>query len=430
LTTLALVVGGFDTGWTAYAPLSSSFTPLGINLILLGVFIAGLSSILGAVNILTTIIKMRAPGMGFFRMPVFVWSSMATVGLSLGFTQFVALSFLMVLLERVLHMGFFLPQMGGQPLLYQYLFWFYSHPAVYVFILPGLGIISEIIPVFARKPLFGYKAVALSSPGIALGGTVVFVHHMFAAGVPEILRIPFMVTTLLVAVPTGVKLFAWTATVFMGKLNINTPFLFAVSSAVVFLIGGLTGIPVGIVPADLYLTDTYFVVAHFHGTLFGGFLLPAMAAIYYWFPKVTGKMMSEKLGKIQWALMFTASLLIILPVFQLGFGGMRRRVDDYAPGLGFEPLHIATLIGVSLMFIGVVFLAVNLIRSARRGKTAGDNPWNARTLEWQVSSPPPEENFEEPPQVLAPPYGYGEKEEDSRHAVLHPSQAQKEADRG
>jgi cytochrome c oxidase subunit 1 len=430
LIVFALLAGGFDTGWTVYAPLSSEFAPLGMNLILIGVFIGGLSSILGAVNILTTIIKMRAPGMGLFRMPIFVWSSMATVGLSLGFTQFVAISFLMVLLERVLHMGFFLPQMGGQALLYQYLFWFYSHPAVYVFVLPGLGIISEIVPVFARKPIFGYKAVALSSPGIALGGTVVFVHHMFAAGIPDVLRIPFMVTTLLVAVPTGVKLFAWTATMWMGKLILQTPFLFVLSAILVFLVGGLTGVPVGIVPTDLYLHDTYYVVAHFHGTLFGGFLLPLMAALYYWFPKVTGRKMGERLGKAQWALMTVGTLLIILPLFELGFLGMRRRVIDYAPNLGFQPFHIASLVGAVLVFAGLVILAINIIRSARHGERTGGNPWNARTLDWQVSSPPPEENFAVIPEVIAPPYGYGEKEEDARHAIMHPRNADQEADHG
>jgi cytochrome c oxidase subunit 1 len=416
LTVLALVFGGFDTGWTAYPPLSAFFSPGGIDLVLLGVYISGLSSILGAVNIITTILKMRAPGMGLFRMPVFVWSSLSTVGLSLVFTQFVAVSFLMVLLERVLGMGFFQPTLGGQPLLYQYLFWFYSHPAVYVFVLPGLGIISDIVPVFSRKPLFGYLAVALSSPGIALGGTAVFVHHMFAAGIPHYLHIPFMITTLLVAIPTGVKLFAWTATMWGGKLNLKTPLLFVISSLMVFLVGGLTGIPVGIVPTDLYLTDTYFVVAHFHGTLFGGFLLPVMAAIYYWFPKVTGRMMGEKVGKLQWALMTAASFLIMLPVFQLGFMGMRRRVDAYASGLGFETLHLVSLAGAILMFLGLVVLAYNIIVSLRRGAEAGMNPWNSKTLEWKVSSPPPEDNFEEPPQVTAPPYGYGLTDEEARHA--------------
>jgi cytochrome c oxidase subunit 1 len=364
---------------------------------------------LGAVNFLTTIFKMRAPGMGLFRMPIFVWSALATTALTLTFTQFIGMSFLMVLFQRLLGMGFFNPQMGGQVLLYQYLFWFYSHPAVYVFVLLGLGIISDIIPVFARKPLFGYKAVAISSIGIAAGGTIVFAHHMFAAGIPAFLKIPFMVTTLLVAVPTGVKIFAWVSTMWLGKLRITTAFLFVLSAIVTFLIGGLTGVPLGIVPVDLYLHDTYYVVGHFHATLFGGFLLPLMAAIYFWFPKVSGRMLSEKLGKIQWLLMTVGTTLLILPMLGLGIEGMRRRVFDYSLTLGFRPLHIATAVGGFLIFIGLVILAYNMISSARRGALAGRNPWNSLTLVWQVSSPPPEENFETIPQVVGYPYGYGQE---------------------
>jgi cytochrome c oxidase subunit 1 len=407
LVACGLLAGGFDTGWTTYPPLSSGFENISMDFIFLGIYLSGLSSILGAINILTTIVKMRAPGMGIFRMPVFVWSTLATTGLSLVFTQFIAMSFLMVLFQRELGMGFFDPQMGGQVLLYQYLFWFYSHPAVYVFVLPGLGIISDIVPVFARKPLFGYQAVAISSPGIAIGGSLVFVHHMFAAGVPEVLRIPFMVTTLLVSVPTGIKVFAWTATMWMGKLRISTALLFVLSSIIIFLIGGLTGIPLGIVPVDLYLHDTYFVVGHFHGTLFGGFLLPFMAGIYFWFSKATGRMLSEQLGKIQWLLMTLGAGLIMLPMLGLGIQGMRRRVADYTPGLGFQELHIATAVGGFLVFAGIVILVYNIVVSLKRGTIAASNPWNSRTLEWQTSSPPPEENFSQTPRVIGMPYGYG-----------------------
>ncbi|MBI2957896.1 MAG: cbb3-type cytochrome c oxidase subunit I, partial [Chloroflexi bacterium] len=325
LTAFSLAAGGFDTGWTVYPPLSASHQPLGMDLVLLGVFMIGLSSILGAVNFITTILKMRAPGMTLFRMPVFVWSSLATVGLSLVFTQFVAMAFLMVLLERQLGMAFFRPDMGGNVLLYQHLFWFYSHPAVYIFVLPGLGIISDILPVFARKPLFGYRAVALSSPGIAIGGVFVWGHHMFAAGIEAFTRVPFMVATLLVAVPTGVKMFAWTATLWLGKLRMNTPFLFVLSAIIMFLIGGLTGVPLGVVPVDLYLHDTYYVVGHFHAMLFGGFLFPFMAAVYYWFPKATGRMLDENLGRWQWALMTIGAALIFIPMLGLGILGMRRR---------------------------------------------------------------------------------------------------------
>ena len=419
LVTCGLLAGGFDTGWTVYPPLSSGFENVGMDFILLGIYLSGLSSILGAVNFLTTIFRMRAPGMGFFRLPVFIWSSLATVGLTLVFTQFIAMSFLMVLLERLLGMGFFNPQMGGQPLLYQYLFWFYSHPAVYVFVLLGLGMISDIIPVFARKPLFGYRAVAISSPGIAIGGSLVWVHHMFAAGIPAFLRVPFMVTTLLVAVPTGVKVFAWVTTMWMGNIRIYTALLFVLSSIIIFLIGGLTGIPLGIVPVDLYLHDTYWVVGHFHGTLFGGFLLPFMAGIYFWYPKVTGRLLSERLGAAQWLLMTLGAALLMIPMLGLGLEGMRRRVFDYTPGLGFQELHIATAVGGFLVFAGLIILAVNLVRSIQKGAAAGPNPWQSRTLEWQTSSPPPEDNFKQIPRVIGNPYGYGV--EGSVHSVTDKS---------
>jgi cytochrome c oxidase subunit I len=416
LVALSLAVGGVDTGWTVYPPLAASYQNLGMDFILLGIYFSGLSSILGAVNILATIFKLRAPGMAFFRMPIFIWASLGTTAMTLVFTQFIAMAFLMVLLERVMGMGFFNPQLGGQVLLYQYMFWFYSHPAVYVFVLLGLGMISDIIPVFVRKPLFGYKTVALSTMGIACVGIFVFGHHMFAAGMPGNLRIPFMVTTLLVAVPTGVKVFAWISTVWMGKIRLATPFLYMVSSIVIFLIGGLTGIPLGIVPVDLYLHDTYWVLGHFHALLFGGFLLPVMAAIYYWFPKFSGKMLSETLGKRQWILMTLGSVLLFGSMLVMGLEGMRRRVTEYASGLGLQPLHIVSAVGGFLVFAGLVMLGYNLWISYKRGEVAGNNPWNGRTLEWMVSSPPPENNFEEIPEVLDRPHLHGV--EGSVHARL------------
>ncbi len=415
LLVLSFFVGGHDTGWTAYPPLSVK-APLGMQFMLLGFYIAGLSSILGGVNLITTIFKMRAPGMGFFRMPVFVWSTLATAFLQMTFTQFVGMAFLMVALERVLGFGFFAPEKGGNVILYQHLFWFYSHPAVYIFVIPGLGVISEIVPVFSRKPLFGYKAVAISSPGIALGGSFVWGHHMFAAGIEDWLRIPFMFTTLLVAVPTGVKVFGWLSTMWLGKLRLATPFLFVLTAIVVFVVGGLTGVVQGIVPADLHITDTYWIVAHFHSTLFGGFVFPMMAAIYYWFPKVTGRMLRESLGKIHWALMSLGFLLLYGPMFVVGLLGMRRRIYDFDPSQPFQSWNIASAIGSGLVAISMLFLVANILLSVRRGALAPDNPWRSRTLEWQVASPPPEDNFEELPQVHDDPYGYGVA--GSVHAVL------------
>jgi len=402
----SLLAGGFETGWTGYPPLSAR-TDMGVQFMMLGAYLGGFSSILGAINFIVTILRMRAPGMSLFRMPIFVWTALATALLQLGFTQFIAMSFLMVLFERLLGMGFFDPAKGGSALLFQHLFWFYSHPAVYIFILTGLGVISELVPVFSRKPLFGYKAVALSAVGIALAGSVVWGHHMFTAGMAEPLRYGFMFTTMLVAVPTGVKVFSWLATLWEGKLWLATPMLFVLTAIVVFLIGGLTGLPLALVPVDINLHDTYFVVAHFHYTLFGGFVFPLMAAIYYWFPKVTGRLYREALGKLHWAMMTMGYFVFTLPLFQLGMLGMRRRIADYVPLPGWEALNSVATVGAFLVGAGVVLMLYNLVRSALAGERAPENPWDARTLEWQLPSPPPEENFEVPPQVVNVPYTYG-----------------------
>ncbi|MBI2866224.1 MAG: cbb3-type cytochrome c oxidase subunit I [Chloroflexi bacterium] len=418
LLLFALPAGGFDTGWTAYPPLSIR-APLGMQLMLLAFFLVGWSSILGSINFLTTILTMRAPGMGFFRMPIFVWATLATAFLQLIFTQFVATAFLLVLLERLLGLGFFSAERGGNPILFQHLFWFYSHPAVYIFVLPGLGVISEVLPVFCRKPLFGYRAVALSSLGIALGGAMVWGHHMFAAGMEEWLRIPFMFTTLLVAVPTGVKIFSWLATMWRGKIHLETPMLFALTSIGVFLIGGLTGVPNGVVPTDLHIHDTYWVVAHFHHTLFGGFVFPAMAAIYFWFPKVTGRLLSERLGKLHWGIMTAGFLITYEPMFWLGLMGMRRRIADYNPELGFSTMNTVATIGGFIIALAMLLFFVNLTVSLWRGARASANPWRSRTLEWQLPSPTPEENFPFAPQVVGPPYGYGVP--GSVHALVAPA---------
>jgi cytochrome c oxidase subunit 1 len=415
---LSLPVGGFDTGWTAYPPLSVR-APLGMQFMLLAFFLVGWSSILGGINFLTTIFKMRAPGMGLFRMPIFVWAALSTAILQFAFTQFVGIAFLMVLLERLTGLGFFAPDRGGNPLLFQHLFWFYSHPAVYIFILPGLGVIGEVLPVFCRKPLFGYRAVALSSLAIAIGGTVVWGHHMFAAGLAEWLRIPFMFTTLLVAVPTGVKIFSWLATMWLGKIHLDTPMLFAITAIAVFLIGGITGVPNGIVAVDLFIHDTYWVTAHFHHTLFGGFVFPAMAAIYFWFPKVTGRFLGERLGKLHWAVMTVGFFITYVPMFWLGLNGMRRRIADYDPSLGLGTMNLVSTVGGFMIAFALLLFFINLVVSLRRGAPAPANPWRSRTLEWQVSSPPPEDNFSAIPEVVGPPYGYGVP--GSIHAVVPPA---------
>lgn len=335
----SLFLGGVDTGWVGYPPLSVR-APLGMQMFFLGVYLFGFSSILGAINIIVTILRMHAPGMTMFRMPIFVWGALATTLISFSATQLIALSFQMVMFQRLFGMGFFDPGKGGNVILFQHLFWFYSHPAVYVFVLPGLGMISELLPVFARKPLFGYKWVAVSSLGIALIGFFVWAHHMFTSGMQEFLRVPFMYSTLLVAVPTGIKFFSWVGTIWRGKLSFETPMLFILGAIAIFLVGGLSGPTNGTVATDLYLHDTYYIVGHFHATMFGGFVFPFIAAIYFWYPKITGRMYNERLGKIHFYLMFPAFFVQSFGQMFVGLLGMRRRIADY-PGL--EYLQIPNL---------------------------------------------------------------------------------------
>lgn len=411
----SMYVGGWDTGWTAYAPLSIN-APLGMQFVLLGVFLIGLSSILGSINVIVTVLHRRAPGMSLFRMPIFVWSALATSVIAFTATQLIGLAFLMVSVERALGMTFFSPILTpgavaigsppGQALLFQNLFWFYSHPAVYVFILPGLGIISELLPVFSRKPLFGYKWVALSSMAIALMGFLVWGHHMFTSGMFEGLRIPFMVTTMLIAVPTGVKFFSWVATMWGGKISLPTPMLFVLGAISIFLIGGLTGPPNGVAVSDLFLHDTYYIVGHFHATMFGGFIFPFIAAIYYWYPKMTGRMYDEGLGKIHFWLMLPAFWLQSLAMARIGLMGMRRRIADWDAALGIELGQVLiTIAGYTIGISMLVFLA-NMIISAVRGKVAGPNPWQSRSPEFQIPSPIPEHSYAQPPVITGEPYDY------------------------
>jgi cytochrome c oxidase subunit I len=402
----SLALGGFDTGWTGYPPLSAR-APVGMQMFFLGVWVAGWSSILGALNIIATAVRMRAKGMTAFRMPIFAWASISTSLIALTATQLIGLSFQLVMFQRLFGMGFFDPKLGGNPVLFQHLFWFYSHPAVYVFVLPGLGVISELLPVFVRKPLFGYRFVAMSSLGIALIGFLVWAHHMFASGMNEYLRVPFMYSTLLVAVPTGVKFFSWVATMWKGKIETPTPMLFVLGGILVFLMGGLSGPPNATVSTDLHLTDTYFIVGHFHDTMFGGYIFPFFAALYYWFPKATGRRLNETLGKIHFWLMTPSFLILTSLMMFVGLNGMRRRIADYDPALGFQPDHLIMTIAAFLIFTSVVVFLINVVRTLRNGEVATGNVWNSRSPEWQVPSPMPVENYERPFEVVGEPYDYG-----------------------
>jgi len=402
----SLALGGFETGWTGYAPLSIR-GPMGIQLFFVGVWFVGWSSILGALNLIATILRMRTPGMALFNMPILAWSVLATSIMALTATQLIGLAFQLTLFERLLGMSFFDPAGGGNPILYQHLFWFYSHPAVYIFVLPGLGVISELLPVFVRKPLFGYRWIAMSSLGIALVGFLVWAHHMFAAGMEEYLRVPFMYSTLLVAVPTGVKFFSWTATMWQGKMRLHTPMYFLLGAISVFLVGGITGPMAGTVSTDLHITDSYYIVGHFHATMFGGYIFPVFAAIYYWFPKITGKRMSEKLGKWHFWLLYVGFMVTSFGQMRIGLLGMRRRIADYDAALGFDLTHLIITIAGYMVAVSVLLFFINLYRSARVGETAKGNLWESRSPEWLAPSPMPAHNYDTPVVVVGEPYDYG-----------------------
>ena len=411
-----ILLGGVDAGWTGYPPLSENLAKIGFSMFFLGVYLIGLSSILGALNLIITIVRMRAPGMTLFRMPIFVWSVLATVVISVTATQLIGLSFQMVLFDRIFGMNFFNPDQGGNVLLFQNLFWFYSHPAVYVFVLPGLGIISELLPVFSRKPLFGYRWVALSSMAIALIGFFVWAHHMFTSGMANYLRVPFTYSTLLVAVPTGIKFFSWLGTMWRGKMSFKTPMLYVLGAISIFLLGGLSGPPNATVATNLYIHDTYFIVGHFHATMFGGYLFPFIAAIYYWFPLMTGRMYNERLGKIGFWLMLIGFYAQSLFMMQSGLLGMRRRIADYDPGLGVDFPQMMVSIAGWVVGAGVLVFITNLALSIRRGEVAVPNPWRSRSPEWHIPVPVWGHNYEEPFEVIGEPYDYGL--EDSAYTSL------------
>ena len=404
--------GPAQSGWWAYPPVSTQ-NPTG-NLIngqvlwLLAVAISGVSSIMGAVNFVTTIVKMRAPGMGYFRMPLFVWAVFSAQIIQLFGLPALTAGAVMLLLDITVGTAFFDPTKGGNPVMFQHYFWFYSHPAVYVIILPIFGIFSEIFPVYSRKPLFGYKVVAVSSMLIAVVSGIVWVHHMYVSGTPGWLRLFFMVTTMFVSIPTGIKVFAWVATIWGGKIRLTTPMLFALGGLVMFVFAGITGIMLSSVPVDVHVNNTYFVVGHFHYVLYGTVTMGMYAAIYHWFPKMTGRMFHEGWGKIHFWLAFIGTNLNFLPMHPLGLQGMLRRAASYAPELiGW---NIVASLGSFLLGMSTLPFIFNMLISWMDGEKAPANPWRAIGLEWTVSSPPPVENFEEIPIVTCEPYGYGKSE--------------------
>jgi len=400
--------GSFASGWTAYAPLSTTM-PLGQLFFTVGVQFAGFSSIFTALNFLVTIITMRAPGMSFFRMPLLVWANFSTSLLVVIATPFIASSQFFVILDRALGFHFFDAFVGagknGNVLMYQHVFWFYSHPAVYIMMLPGFGIISEIIATKSRKPIFGYRMMAFSLLAIVMLGFTVWAHHMFVSGMQPWIRIPMMITTAIIAIPTGIKIFSWLATLWRGVLHLDTPMLFALGFLTMFTLGGISGVMLAMIPFDIHVSQTYFIVAHIHYVLFGGSLFTIFAGVYYWFPKMTGRMLDDRLGKLHFWLTFIFFNLTFGPMHIIGIQGMPRRVAEYAAK--FEAWNLFISISAFILGASTLVFLYNIVSSWRGGPRAPGNPWRALTLEWQVSSPPPVFNFDAVPTVVGGPYEYG-----------------------
>jgi cytochrome c oxidase subunit 1 len=417
----SILMGGAQAGWTSYPPLSRITNPTGQTLWILAIILVGTSSILGSLNFLVTIFKLKTPNMKWDQLPLFCWAMVATSVLALFSTPVLAIGLLMLLFDINFGTNFFRPEMGGDVVVYQHLFWFYSHPAVYLMILPIFGIMSEVISTHSRKPIFGYKAIAYSSLAICFVGLFVWVHHMFASGTPAWMRMFFTVSTLIVAVPTGVKIFGWVATLWGGKIRYTSAMLFAVGLLAMFVMGGLSGVTLGTVPFDLHVHDTYYIVAHFHYVLFGGSVYGLYAGIYHWFPKMTGRMLNEPLGKVHFILTFIGTNLTFLPMHELGLQGMPRRIAMYDPK--FQGINQICTYGAIILGLSILPFLVNIIWSWIAGPVAPRNPWRSLTLEWQTTSPPAIENFDEEPILWAGPYDYGidtemEDEEESVEEIL------------
>ena len=400
----AMLAGGLDTGWTFYTPYSSQSTHYNVVPTLVGLVIAGFSSIFTGLNFIVTTHRMRAPGLTWWRLPIFVWAIYATSFIFLLAVPVLAMALILVLLEHLLHIGVFDPAYGGDPLLFQHLFWFYSHPAVYIMILPGMGIVSEVIPCFARKRLFGYTAVALATFGIAALGFLVWAHHMFVAGISLYSAMVFSALSYLVAVPSAIKVFNWTATLYKGSISFEAPMLFALGFVALFTAGGLTGLFLASLGMDMHVHDTYFVIAHFHFIMVGGMVMGYMAGLHYWWPKMTGRMYSDWWSKLAALIIFVGFFLTFLPQFILGYNGMPRRYAHYPPE--FQVWNVMSSAGASILGVGYILPLVYLLYSLKYGPAAGPNPWRATGLEWQTPSPPPPENFAETPTVVRGPYEY------------------------
>jgi cytochrome c oxidase subunit 1 len=408
-TTYAVVTGGLDTGWTFYTPYSTASSISNVSSAALGIFVTGFSSILTGLNFIVTVHRMRAPGMTWFRLPLFVWSHYATSLIMVLGTPVLAITILLVAAERVFHFGIFDPARGGDPVLFQHLFWFYSHPAVYIMVLPGMGVISELIAAFCRKQVFGYTFVAFASLAIAILGFLVWGHHMFVAGQSVYSALIFSILSFLVAIPSAIKVFNWTATMYKGAISWETPMLYAIGFIGLFTIGGLTGLFLAAAGLDVHVHDTYFVVAHFHYIMVGGTIMAYLGGLHYWWPKISGRIYNEMLAKVSAVVIFVGFNLTFFPQFLLGYLGMPRRYHAYPPE--FQLLNVLSSAGASILGAGYLLPMIYLAWSLRYGRIVGSNPWGAVGLEWTTTSPPPVENFAETPVVTWDAYEYPTKVE-------------------
>jgi cytochrome c oxidase subunit 1 len=405
----AMVSGGVDTGWTFYTPLSSGYLRTHVVMLAVGVLFAGFSSIFTGLNFIVTVHRMRAPGMTWGRLPLMVWSNYATSIIMVLATPVLAITLTLLALERSFHIGIFDPKLGGDPVLFQHMFWFYSHPAVYIMILPGMGVISELIPCFSRKRIFGYSFVAFSSVAIAVFGFLVWAHHMFVAGISTYSAMLFSLMSFAVAIPSAVKVFNWTATMYKGSITLSTPMLYALGFIGLFVIGGCTGLMVAALGFDIHVHDTYFVIAHFHYIMVGGMVTAYLGGLHFWWPKITGRMYPEPPAKLAALITYIGFNLTFFPQFILGYLGMPRRYAAYPPE--FQVLNVLSTAGASILAVGFLLPALYFLWSLKYGEIAGDNPWQATGLEWQTTSPPPTHNFHEIPIVTSDAYNYGTRSE-------------------